>query len=58
MLVCAGTAETRGPVEAVRYVAELVPHAKVELFEESGRCPPFEEPERFNRVVSKSVDSL
>jgi pimeloyl-ACP methyl ester carboxylesterase len=58
MLVCAGTAETRGPVAAVQNVAELVSDATVELFEESGHCPPFEEPERFNQVVSDFVDSL
>ncbi|WP_265111407.1 alpha/beta fold hydrolase [Halosolutus halophilus] len=58
MLVCAGTAETRGSIDAVRNVAELVPDARVELFEASGHCPPFEEPERFNRVLSQFVDSL
>ncbi|WP_255191340.1 alpha/beta fold hydrolase [Natronobeatus ordinarius] len=58
MLVCAGAAETRGSVDAVRHVAELVPEARVELFNESGHAPPFEEPERFNQVVSQFVDSL
>ena len=58
MLVCAGTAETRGPVEAVKHVSDIVPDATVELFEESGHCPPFEEPERFNRVVSQFINSL
>lgn len=58
MLVCTGTAETRGSVAAVQNVAELVPDATVELFEDSGHCPPFEEPERFNQVVSDVVGSL
>lgn len=58
MLVCTGTAETRGPVVAVQNVAELVPDATVELFEESGYCPSFEEPERFNQVVSDFSRSL
>lgn len=58
MLVCAGTAETRGSIDAVRNVADLVPNARVELFEASGHCPPFEEPERFNRILSQFVDSL
>lgn len=60
MLVCAGATETRGPgtVEAVKYVADLVPEARFELFEDSGHCPPLEEPERFNQVVSDFVDSL
>lgn len=58
MLVCAGTAETRGSIDAVRNVAELVPDARVELFEASGHGPQFEEPERFNRVLSQFVASL
>ena len=58
MLVCAGVAETRGSVEAVRHVADLVPDARVERFEESGHCPPYEEPERFNRVLSDFVSAL
>jgi non-heme chloroperoxidase len=58
MLVCAGTAETRDSVDAVRHVAELVPEVRVDLFNESGHGPPFEGPERFNQVVSQFVDSL
>lgn len=58
MLVCAGTAETRGSIDAVSHVAELVPDASVERFEESGHGPHFEEPDRFNRVVGEFVDSL
>lgn len=58
MLVCAGTAETRGSVDAVRHVEDLVPDARVELFEGSGHGPQYEEPERFNQVVSEFVDSI
>lgn len=60
MLVCAGADETRGTgtVAAVRHVADLVPTARFERFEHSGHCPPLERPERFNRVVSRFVDSL
>ena len=58
MLVCAGSAETRGSVDAVRHVAELVPEASVELFEASGHGPHFEEPDRFNRTIREFVDSL
>ena len=59
-LVCAGAYETRGPgtVAAVKHVADLVPNAQFELFEESGHCPPMEEPERFNRIVRRFADSL
>lgn len=58
MLVCAGADESRGTVAAVRHVADLVPDARFELFGDSGHCPPLEEPERFNQVVSEFVDSL
>ena len=57
-LVCAGADEKRGTVASVRNVAELVPRSCFELFEESGHCPTLEEPERFNRVVRRFVDSL
>jgi pimeloyl-ACP methyl ester carboxylesterase len=58
MLVCAGTAKTRGSLEAVECVAELAPDATVERFERSGHRPPFEEPERFERVLREFVESL
>lgn len=58
MLVCAGADEKRGTVESVRHVAELVPDGRFELFEDSGHCPPLEEPERFNQVVSRFANSL
>lgn len=60
MLVCAGAEETRGAgtVAAVRNVADLVPDARFELFERSGHSPSFEEPQRFNQVLSDFVVSL
>lgn len=58
MLVCAGAAETRGTVDPVRHVTNLVPDTTFELFEHSGHCPPYEEPERFNRVLGRFVESL
>lgn len=57
-LVCAGADEKWRSVESVRAVAELVPDAGFELFEESGHCITVEEPERFNRVLGSFVDSL
>jgi pimeloyl-ACP methyl ester carboxylesterase len=42
----------------VRNVASLVPDARFELFEDSGHCPHVEEPERFNRVLRRFVESL
>lgn len=56
-LVCAG-AHGRGTVVSVENVADLIPDARFELFEETGHCPTVEEPERFNRVLSQFADSL
>ena len=39
-------------------VAELIPDARFELFEESGHCLTIEEPERFNRVLRDFIESL
>lgn len=47
----------RETVASVRNVADLVQDAQFELFEDSGHGPCFEEPERFNRVASRLVDS-
>ncbi|TYL38759.1 alpha/beta hydrolase [Natronococcus pandeyae] len=58
LLACAGADEKRGTVASVRHVAETVPEGSFELFEDSGHCPPLEEPDRFNRVLSRFVDSL
>ncbi|WP_049942009.1 alpha/beta fold hydrolase [Haloterrigena turkmenica] len=60
MLVCAGAEEetTRGTVASVRNVVDFVPDAQFELFEDSGHGPCFEEPERFNWVMSRFVDSI
>ncbi|RQG98643.1 alpha/beta fold hydrolase [Natrarchaeobius oligotrophus] len=57
-LVCAGADEKWRSVSAVEHAAELIPDARVELFEESGHCLTVEEPERFNDVVSDFVESL
>ena len=57
-LVCAGADGKWRSAESVEYVAELVPDARVELFEESGHCLTVEEPVRFNRVIREFVDSL
>ena len=57
-LVCAGADEKWRSVPAVEQAAELIPDARIELFEESGHCLTVEEPERFNDVVSDFVESL
>lgn len=56
-LVCAGADEKWRTVAAVETVAELVPDARFERFEDSGHCATVEEPERFNRVLGEFVAS-
>ena len=57
-LVCAGADEKWRSVASVEYVADLIPDARFELFEESGHCITVEGPMRFNRVLSDFVESL
>lgn len=57
-LVCAGADEKWRSVASVRYVAELLPEARFELFENSGHCLTVEEPERFNRVLGDFIGTL
>ncbi|WP_129115890.1 alpha/beta fold hydrolase [Halegenticoccus tardaugens] len=57
-LVCAGADEKWRTVAAVRDVADRIPNAEFELFENSGHCITLEEPERFNRILATFVDGL
>lgn len=57
-LVCAGADEKWRSVASVKYAAELIPNAELELFDDSGHCITVEEPKRFNQVVSDFVESL
>ncbi|MFB9804900.1 alpha/beta fold hydrolase [Haladaptatus pallidirubidus] len=57
-LVCAGADETWRTVAAVEDVADRIPNAEFELFEESGHVPTLEEPDEFNRAVATFVAEL
>ena len=57
-LVCAGTDEKRGTVASVKAVADAMPDATFERFEDSGHCPHLEEPDRFNRILTEFVQSV
>ncbi|MEU8263893.1 alpha/beta hydrolase [Micromonospora sp. NPDC048999] len=50
-LVTVGRHDWRTPVEASRVIADLVPHGRLMVFENSGHSPQLEEPELFQRVV-------
>jgi non-heme chloroperoxidase len=46
------------PHHVAEYIALQVPNAEVAIFENSGHCPFWEEPERFNAELVKFVDGV
>jgi len=50
-LLCFGREEKVIPVAAGEHLLENIPHAKLEIFEDSCHCPFWEESERFNKMV-------
>ncbi|WP_181350978.1 alpha/beta fold hydrolase [Thalassobacillus sp. CUG 92003] len=57
-LLCFGRDEKLIPVAAGEYLLEHIPHAQLEIFEESCHCPFIEETEKFNTVVDSFLHSL
>ena len=58
-LPCLGIACTNSPkfdVAGIQWAAEQIPNCRVEIFEESGHLPFYEETEKFDRVVSQFVN--
>jgi pimeloyl-ACP methyl ester carboxylesterase len=47
--------QVAAPVSAAYFDALEAPHKELIWFEESGHMVPFEEPERFNRVMIDTV---
>src|SRR5262249_50830164 len=45
-------------LESGRYLAAKLPNAQLEIFQRSGHAPFLEEPERFDLVVDKFVQTL
>jgi pimeloyl-ACP methyl ester carboxylesterase len=58
VLVCVGRQSKVFPWQGSAYVGEHVPGAKIELFEDIGHMPFYEEPEKFNEAVNTFVQSL
>ena len=52
------TGAKSGAFPGCRYMFEHIPGARIEVFERSGHALFYEEPGRFNAVVSEFVDSL
>ena len=57
-LVVVGRRSAIFPWESCAYVGEQIPNARTVFFEESGHMPFYEEPDRFNQVVSEWVTAL
>lgn len=56
-MVVVGRRNQLFPWQGCAYVAEQIPKARLEIFEDSGHMPFFEEPERFNAVVRDFLSS-
>jgi pimeloyl-ACP methyl ester carboxylesterase len=57
-LICWGRHDALLPVSGAENLRQSIPHARVELFEDSGHCPFLEEADRFNDVVETFMASL
>jgi pimeloyl-ACP methyl ester carboxylesterase len=57
LLVLVGTLDDPGTVESMRFLASVVPGARLEQFE-TAHLINLEQPERFNRVLRAFVDSV
>jgi pimeloyl-ACP methyl ester carboxylesterase len=54
-LVLSGRHSRIFPWQSSAYLAERRPDARLVMFEESGHCPFYEEPEKFNAAVAAFV---
>lgn len=50
-LIVVGRHDWITPVEASETIHRLIPHSRLEIFENSGHSPPLEEPEKFQRLT-------
>ncbi|MFC0190203.1 alpha/beta fold hydrolase [Fictibacillus aquaticus] len=57
-LLCFGRDEKLIPVAAGEHIRDLLPNAKLEIFENSCHCPFLEETDRFNTVVHEFIQSV
>ncbi|WP_037603342.1 alpha/beta fold hydrolase [Streptacidiphilus rugosus] len=56
-LVVWGGKDPRVPLDSARSAIATLPHHRLELFPDSGHLPFFEEPDRFNALVTEFVTS-
>lgn len=57
-LLCFGADERLQKLEAAQWIEKAMVNARLEVFKESGHCPFFEEPERFNNLVNAFIQDL
>lgn len=57
-LVIQGNKDQVCPPAASAYLAENLPHAKVETFDDTGHAPFLTRPQEFNRVVKRFIEKL
>jgi non-heme chloroperoxidase len=53
-----GVDEKVVPIAGGPWLEQAQPHAELVIFEQSGHCPMWEEPERFNQVVGDWIEAL
>jgi pimeloyl-ACP methyl ester carboxylesterase len=53
-----GTDEQVGKLAAADWLADRLPHAELHIFETSGHCPMWEEPDRFNSLARSWIAAL
>lgn len=56
-LVCVGRFDRQAPLDAARYVSETVPLSELVIFENSAHAPFYEEPDRFNEILTGFIES-
>jgi 3-oxoadipate enol-lactonase len=57
-LVVAGDQDTTVPLAAKRFLAERIPHSRLEVIADSGHATPVDQPEVFNRVVLQFLEQI
>lgn len=55
-LVCVGRHDRNAPREAAEFVTAAIPGARLEVFDNSAHAPFFEEPAKFNKLLTEFVD--
>lgn len=55
-LIIAGDRDTTVPLRAKQLLAARIPHARLEIFADSGHATPVDQPDRFNELVLEFIE--